>query len=932
MKFRFEDQPHQAAAIKAVTDLFDGALTPPLGGLAGQPPGANGHAGFTLERDTLSDQLAVVTEREEGVDKQSGLELLEVDDDLQGASRDFPNFSVEMETGTGKTYVYIATALQMAQTHGLRKFVILVHSVAIRAGVVKTFEQTEEHFRAKFPGLQYRWGVLGEGPALDDFLEPSSTVQFLVASVQAIDKPDTGVVYQEAEQPQLWGESGSGMNSISNARPVVIVDEPQNFKTDLRKKAIATLNPLVALRYSATHAEKFNLVHRLGPKAATELGLVKRVSVKGISPGDSGKPYLRVDKVRQKAKRLFGDVMIDINSADSPKRTSVVLQNGDDLYEISKGLAPYRGMVVDRFERKPDRIVFENGTVLRVGEEIGVDRLALWQDQIRHTIRAHIHRQDQIDGMGYDVKVLSLFFVERVADYWPVEEQPAPVLPSMFDQLYREEWQRAGKDGDLCPDPATLRVHYFPSTKSGIYKDANGGSAKAQEEQARAFEEIVANKELILTKDNPRAFIFSHSALKEGWDNPNVFQVGFLRHSSSEVERRQQIGRGLRLPVDEDGRRVTDPTMCRLTLVVDETFSEFREGLNREYVAGGSGPGPAPDDADNTVTVRRRNDKFLSPEFKELWERIRYKARYRVTIDAAVLSNAVAASEHLKAIEYLAKRRNIVQSAELVYDDAGKVVTTDTEVAESAGMSITIVGQRLPDLARLIEDQLISTKFPLQLTRPTVAAIIAAIPSELQARAIHDPERWARIVALAIRAVTIEEMVKHIGYEPDAEKDWWDAEVVFLETEELNPAPPRGGVEPKNGVVPAPEGGTNLFDHVIYDSHVERDFATQLENNTDHIKFFTKLPRRFKVRTPVGEYSPDWAIVYDSDGTERLFLLRETKGTTSLDDLEWDEAMRIRFARRHFEKAPVGPVDYYFTTAEAGLRVDVEWTDGQGHA
>lgn len=929
MKFRFENQPHQAAAIATVTDLFEGALTPPLGGLVGQAPGGTGHAGFRLDRQALTERLGEVTKREDGVDPQSDLVLLEADELIEAETRDFPNFSVEMETGTGKTYVYIATALQLAQTHGLRKFVVLVHSVAIRAGVIKTFEQTEEHFRAKFPSLQYLWGVLGEGPALDDFLEPSSAVQFLVASVQAIDKPDTGVVYQEAEQPQLWGDSGSGMASISKVNPVVIVDEPQNFKTDLRKKAIATLNPMVVLRYSATHAEKFNLVHRLGPKAATERGLVKRVSVKGVTAGDSGKPYLRVDKIRSKSRRLFAEVMIDVDGSSGPQRKPEVLQNGSDLYAVSKGLDQYRGMVVDRFERKPDRVVFENGLVVRVGEETGVDRMAIWQDQLRHTIRAHLDRQKQIDATGHDVKVLSLFFVEHVADYWPVEDQPAPVLPGLFDQLFREEWVRAGNDAADCPDPATLRVHYFPSTKTGIYKDSVGTSAKAQEEQARAYEEIIENKEKILTKDNPRAFIFSHSALKEGWDNPNVFQVGFLRQTGSEVERRQQIGRGLRLPVDKSGTRVTDPTVCRLTLVVDETFQEFRDGLNREYVAAGeSGGGPEPENEDDRITVKRRKDKYESPEFKELWGRIRYKARYRVSLDPSVLPAAVAGSEHLDDIRFIATRTNVIQSAELRYDDEGKVITEDVEVAESAGTSVMIVGQRLPDIVRLVEDQLLATKFPLQLTRPTVAAVIAAIPGDLQARAIHDPERWARIVAFAIRTVTIEEMVNHIGYEADPEEDWWNAEVIFLEAEDKTKPAPRGGREPENGVDAAPAGGLNLFDYVVHDSIVERDFARYLENNTDHVKLFTKLPRRFRVRTPVGEYSPDWAILYDKDGVEQLYLVRETKGTLNLDDLDWDEAMRIRFARRHFALAPAGKVDYYFTTTGAGLRVSEEWADG----
>lgn len=926
MKFRFEDQPHQAAAIAAVTDLFEGALQLPTNTLIGQAPGSAGHSGFTLDRDLLEDNLVAITTRE-AVPKQDNLLLL-ASDDLQGENRSFPNFSVEMETGTGKTYVYIATALRLAELYGLRKFVILVHSVAIRAGAVKTFEQTAEHFRVKFPGITYRWGVLGEGPALDDFTEPSSTVQFLIASVQAIDKPDTSVVYQQAEQPQLWGVSMSGITGIASARPVVIIDEPQNMATDLRRKAISTLNPLVALRYSATHKELFNLVHRLGPKAASEAGLVKRVSIKGIVAGGSGEPYLMVKKLRSVRKRLMAEVVIDQARKSGTKRVEVVLQNGSDLFEESESLDVYKGMVVDRFERKPDRVIFEDGREVRVGQEIGVDRAAVWSDQIRHTIRQHFARQDQISLSGREVKVLSLFFVEHVADYIGAEAE----LPSMFDQLFREEWVRAGRTELSCPDPEGLRVHYFPSTKTGILKDTKGNASDAEFE-ARAYEEIIANKELILTKNNPRAFVFSHSALKEGWDNPNVFQVGFLRHTRSDLERRQQIGRGLRLPVDESGRRVMDPATCRLTLVVDESFTEFRDGLNQEYLAAGVGgtdgdDAPQPDDADNEVVVRRRSDKFASSEFAQLWSRIRYKARYRVTLDPALLPEAVAKSEHLDEVSYLVRRANVVQAADLVYDDEDKVTTSDDVVVEGKGQTLTIVGHRLPDLVRLVEDQLLATKYPLLLTRRTVGAILAALPPVVQRRAIDDPDRWARIVAGAIRVVTIEEMVKHIGYEPAPEQDWWNADVVFADAETVTSPVSAPGGDPSYGITAAPAGGSNLFDHTIYDSHVERNFAALLENDGEHVKLFTKLPRRFRVRTPVGEYSPDWAIVYDEDGVQRLYLVRETKDTLNLDDLDWDEAMRIRFAKRHFAAAPVGPVDYINTTSDR-LRMGVDFDGGK---
>ncbi len=895
---------------------------PPREALAGQAPGADGHTGFTLDRQTLTTNLAAVSQRE-AVEEQNALVLL-AETDLQGIDREFPNFSVEMETGTGKTYVYISTALRLAELYGLRKFVIVVHSIAIRAGVVKTFEQTEEHFRLKYPSVPYKWGTLGENSALTDFAEPSSTVQFLIASVQALDKPDTNTLYSTAEQPQLWGDSSSGAQQIAKARPVVLIDEPQNMTTPLRRQAIATLNPLVALRYSATHKEPFNLVHRLGPKEAAEAGLVKRVSVKGIVAGENGQAYVRITKVRSQKKRLMAEAVIDVSSGKETKHAEVILSPGTDLFDESGQLPQYRGMVVESLERKPDRVVFENGLTIKVDEEVGVDRFAIWRDQVRHTIRQHLNRQSQIDATGHSVKVLSLFFVEHVADYVGKEA----TLPAMFDELYREEWARTCKPIADMPNPEELRVSYFPSTKTGILKDTSGRATDAEFE-ARAYQEIIANKELILDRANPRAFIFSHSALKEGWDNPNVFQVGFLRHSRSDLERRQQIGRGLRLPVDQSGNRIMDPSINRLTLIVDESFIEFRDALNSEYAgvdsgSGSSGPPPV-ENADNEVIIRRRPALFKSPEFAELWNRIRYKARYRVTVEPASLAEVVGQSKHLDELKFIQRRANVVQSADLEYDETGRVITSDSAVAESRGERIVIVGQRLPDVVQLIEDHLQYGKFPLQLTRSTIAKILRAIPDEHTRHVLDDPDRWARIIANTIRTEAIEQMVENITYEPMEEETWWDAEVVFLEVESKHPPKPQpGDPDPQSGVIRAKDDDTNLFDWVDYDSHVEREFSKQLSNDRDRVKLFTKLPRRFKVKTPVGEYSPDWAIVYEDkdSGVQRLYLIRETKGTLKLNDLEWDEEKRIQFARWHFSAAPKGAVGYTHTTDKDGLRLE----------
>jgi len=923
VKFRFDDQPHQAQAIDAVVDLFEGTLLPPAHVVAGQAVGAAGHAGFQLSQALLTKNLEEITTRED-VDIQNTLDL-RAETDLLDHGREFPNFSVEMETGTGKTYVYIATALRMAEAYGVRKFIILVHSVAIRAGVVKTFEQTHEHFRTKFPGLAYQWNVLGESKALHDFADPSSTVQFLIASVQLLDKPATNTLYSFPEQPRIWGDSLSGIQVVAQLRPVVLIDEPQNMVSPLRRRVIATLNPLVALRYSATHRDPYNLVHRLSAKKAAEAGLVKRVGVKGIVSGSNGSPYIHLKAVSVKkvkgTTKLLAEFAIDKHSKEGSERDTILVQSGADLFEESGKLKQYAGYVIEEIRRKPDQIEFQNGQVIALGEQTGVDEKAIWRDQIRQTIRFHLRRQSEIDKSEHEVKVLSLFFVERVADYIG---GTAP-LPDMFDTIFRDEWIRAGKPEHEMPDPASLRVHYFPSTKTGIYKDTKGGLASEAELEARAYDEIITNKELILDRKNPRAFIFSHSALREGWDNPNVFQIGFLRHSRSQTERRQQIGRGLRLAVDQHGTRVMDPSINRLTLVVDESFKEFKNGLNAEYLAEGGtgGSGPDVDDEDALVEICRRPEKFRSPDFTELWTRIRYKAVYRIEkMDEHALAAAVASSEHLENLKDIQRRANIVQSADLIYDDDGRVITSDDAVSESAGERINLVGRRLPNIVHLVEEQLLHSKIPLQLTRPTVVAILQDIPSTYQAGAIYDPEMWARIVAHAIRVAVVDQMLQNITYEPVDESEWWDKEAVFVEVQQ-KPAPKHeaGKSVPQAGVAPAPKGGLNLHDHVQYDSLVEKNFAELLEHSSEHVKLFTKLPRRFKIMTPVGEYSPDWAIVWNANSAEQVYVVRETKDTLDLNDLEWDEAYRIRFAKKHFEAAPGGPVDYLHTTVAAGVRV-----------
>lgn len=925
MKFLFEEQPHQLRAVRAVADLFDGALMPPEDAVgSAAAPGAAGHAGFRLEPAVMTKNLRTVQQRE-GVAVDDDLELLTTPTLLDPDPRSFPNFSVEMETGTGKTYVYIRTCLQLAEELGLRKFVVVVHSQAIRMGVLKTFEQTASHFGTTFAGLSYDWGALSDNSGLDDFLDPSDSVRFLVAMVQAFDRPDTNTLYRAPEHFSLWSDdAGSRAAALASVQPVLVVDEPQNMATPRRRQALATLNPLFALRYSATHREPFNLVHRLDARGAQELGLVKSITVKGVAAGrDAGQAYVALLGTTATKKTTKAQLRVNVPDEDSPgsvKQRTITVSLDDDLEEET-GLPAYEGWIVQDIERKPDRVIFSNGEVAEPFEETDTDRSDLWRDQIKATIRAHLAREVEFERDGVPVKVMSLFFIDAVDDY----EGEDAVLPEMFDTAYREVCETYFK-GQKLGAPEERRTAYFARTKKGVAKNTRGLTDDAAAE-ARAYELIIAAKEKILVRSEPRAFIFSHSALREGWDNPNVFQTCFLRHSGSPLERRQQVGRGLRLAVQEDGVRLTEREPNKLTVVVDEAFSEFRDALNEEYASddrGGGGAGgpsggsPTVEDADKAVEVVLRPDLYGSDDFKDLWSRIRYKARYRVVINPDDLVKAVTDSDEVKALKHIKTTANLITTGQLVYGAGGTVDVSDEEAGQSLGTKIVRRG-RLPDLIRLIEDRLAGASPPLYLTRATISKIVAAAP--YHDRSVRQPEQWCAVLAEAIRVVTVDQMVRGIVYEPLPESSWWSADVVFRSPETAydneKPADPTAIWR---GVVPSAPDGPNLYSHVIHDSRVERRFGLSLDNQ-DEVKLFCKLPRRFSIETPVGRYSPDWAMVVEQDGVERLFLVRETKGTLDLKDLDWGEAMRIRFAGSHFAAAPNGAVHFDHTTDSHGLRL-----------
>ncbi|HEX7409339.1 MAG TPA: DEAD/DEAH box helicase family protein, partial [Candidatus Binatia bacterium] len=490
-----------------------------------------------------------------------------------------------METGTGKTYVYLRSIFKLSQRYGFRKFIIVVPSVAIREGVLKNIEITAEHFRALFNKLPFEHFVYDAKKVnrLRQFAV-SNTLQICVINIQAFNKKDVAVIYKESDR--LSGRQP--IEFIQAARPIVIIDEPQSVEggeEGAEMAALKQLNPLCTLRYSATHRNPYNLVYWLDPVRAFELKLVKQIVVaSATTDGGANDAFVRVEHIDYK-KGIKAKLRIHVQTAEGPKEKAVTVKNGADLFALSNERACYQqGFSVAEITAEPGNefLRFNNGRVLQLGEETGGMRDDVWRAQIKHTVKRHLEKELQVRARG--IKVLSLFFVDRVANYRDYDEAGQPVKGKFaetfeaelaapaVDERYRElDWLKAPID--------KLHNGYFAQDRKGVLKDTRGDTQADDE----VYNLIMKEKERLLTLDEPLRFIFSHSALREGWDNPNVFQICTLNETRSAVKKRQEIGRGLRLPVDQNGRRVFDESVNKLYVMANESYEDFARALQTEY-------------------------------------------------------------------------------------------------------------------------------------------------------------------------------------------------------------------------------------------------------------------------------------------------------------------------------------------------------------
>ncbi len=786
------------------------------------------------------------------------------------------DFTVEMETGTGKTYVYLRTLYELNSRYGFTKFVIVVPSVAIREGVLSSIRLTKEHFQTLYGNVPVDAWVYDSAQVsrLRQFAG-SNQMQILVMNIQAFDKKDISII-----QKDLDGMSGrKPIEFIQSTRPVVVIDEPQNMETENAKAALASLNPLCTLRYSATHRNLYHQVYRLDPVKAYDLRLMKRIEVSSIVDlPEFSKPYISLKSI-QAGKALTAKLEIDVNRDKVPERKTLNVKHRQDLFDLSNQRDFYRGYIIQNIDALQQKVEFTNGVELRVGEQSGSNQDALMRTQIHETVREHFEKELKAAAIpeGERLKILSLFFIDRVANY--AEEDGK--IRRWFIEAY-EELSQSSKYARLkLPEAALVHNGYFAQDKGRPKDSTEGRSTKADDE---AYELIMRDKERLLSREEPLRFIFSHSALREGWDNPNVFQICTLNETKSQMRKRQEIGRGLRLPVRENGERCTDAYINRLTVIANQSYTDFAKQLQSEIEEEcGISFGQRIENARERRTAKLKKGWSLDPEFLELWNRIKYQTRYSVEFATASLIDR-AVMEFRKAGEISAPTFTI-SKAELDLSANGVQSTLLTQGFKSD----TNKGIFIPDLLSYLQRE-------TELTRSTIAEVL--IRSGRLAEVFKNPQEFLNRALLAIRKALDDLMVDGIKYERRDGQEW---EMLRFEREELTSY--------LNRLVEVHHG---LYDVVEFDSDTERRFAKGLDDRED-VKLFFKLPPWFIVQTPMGDYNPDWAIVKDEeDGQSRLYLVRETKGSTDKEDLRGRERKKIDCGQAHFKALGV---DYKVVTS-----------------
>jgi type III restriction enzyme len=853
----------------------------------------------------------------------------------------------------------------------------VVPSVAIKEGVYKSLEIMEEHFRALYTGVPFEYFLYDSAkPGQVRNFATSPQIQVMVVTVGAINKKEVNNIYGKGANEATGGERP--IDLIRATRPILIVDEPQSVDGGLEgrgKEALGAMDPLCTLRYSATHAAKHHMVYRLDAVDAYERKLVKQIEVAAATvEGGHNKPYVRLLAVANKRGSITAKVELDVQTATGrvERVDTVTVQDGDDL-EMTTGRAVYHDcrigeIRVAKGEEFVELRVPGGEQYLRLGQAYGdVEPLAVQRQMIQRTIREHLDKEKRLAPQG--IKVLSLFFIDAVEKYRRYDPD-GHVQKGDYARIFEEEYRRLAKhpdyqslfkEVDLTTEAEAVHDGYFSIDKKGgwaepeLDKDGALKNQSSREAAERAYNLIMREKEKLLSFDSKLKFIFSHSALREGWDNPNVFQICVLRAMGSERERRQTIGRGLRLCVNQKGERLRGFETNTLTVVAAESYERFAENLQREIeqetgirfgivgnhefagiavpsADGQSAPlgfdrskeiwdylrsqefvdakGRVQDklrtalkegtlalpeafaaqlpqvreilrklagqlsvkNADERQTVKTRQAVLHGPEFRALWDRIKHKTTYRVQFDnEALIADCIAA---IRKAPPISRTRLQWQKADMQIGRSGVVAE---EGDSFLPVNLDEGDIELPDILTELQDR-------TQLTRRSIQRILAG--SGRLGDFVRNPQQFIELVGEIVNRAKRLALVDGIKYQRIGPEEYY-AQSLF-ETEEL-----AGYLK---SMVESPRG---VYEKVIYQSDVERTFAEQLNRNPA-VKVFAKLPGWFRVPTPLGFYNPDWAVLVETDGAERLYFVVETKSSLFTDDLRDRESAKIKCGEAHF--------------------------------
>lgn len=998
MKLQFKHQKFQEEAAKAVVDVF-----------AGQP---YLRPSYKMDRGAYQQTL---TEDEDYTGWGNHRLIQELSDELilsnirkiQRAQQIAPstklegryNLSIEMETGVGKTYTYIKTMYELNKAYGWSKFIVVVPSIAIREGVYKSFQITQEHFAEDY-GKKIRFFIYNSARLTEiDRFASDSSIHVMIINSQAFNAKgkDARRIYMKLDEFR----SRRPIDIIAKTNPILIIDEPQSVEGKQTKESLKQFNPLLTLRYSATHKKDsiYNMIYRLDAMEAYNKRLVKKIAVKGIT--ESGRSdtdsYVYLEAINLSKAAPRATLQFNCEGAKGIRKITRVVSEGYNLYEQSGHMEEYReGFVVARIDGRDDSVEFINGIKLYAGDVIGrVSEDELRRIQIRETILSHIQRERELYDKG--IKVLSLFFIDEVAKY-RLYDEAGEARNGSYAQMFEEEYHsiigsldRAGLDEAYLSYLDAIsadRTHagYFSIDKRGQMIDSKLVRKETSSDDVDAYELIMKNKELLLDRDphrSPVRFIFSHSALREGWDNPNVFQICTLKKSSSDTRKRQEVGRGLRLSVNQDGERMDINALGAevhsvnvLTVIASESYESFAKGLQEdmaEAVAdrpravtaglfigrllrseegceelideemghaiyfdlirkgyidkkGALTESYYEDRASGAVTIaeeagayvasviaiidsiydervlmaedaRKDNvelnideEKLALPEFKELWTRINSKSFYVVDFDTEELVKRAVDSLNKKlhvpktyfrvetgVIDKIESKEELMVGASMVKAE-GRVYHYTS--SESSNVEYDLIG-------RLVDNT--------GLTRKAVSRILQGIEAEVFHQFRLNPEEFIIRAAALINEEKATAIIEHITY--DVLDDKYDTRIFT--------SPSVKGRLGKNAM----KAKKHLYDHLVYDSASEENFARELDSDKD-VAVYVKLPGGFYISTPVGRYNPDWAIAFYEDNIKHIYFIAETKGSMNSLQLRLIEEAKIHCAREHFRAISKGNVVY----------------------